>query len=955
MDDDDLPMPVGEMDLPMPAGEMDLPMPVGDVDLPMPAGDLPLPVKDDLPMALSADLPSAVDNLPAPGSNLPAIPEIGLPVAQDNLPAPLEEDTASPPADDDDTDGLEVGVNEALDAALDMLPPPSDSGLEDLAFQPEGAQVKLKPKRSKKLRIALVIVVIIAVAGGVLPEPLGPYGYLMISDTLGRSDHEQTLSATRENSGQALAGDTAAEVAAAISSARAEQAQMDRFAPMAYYTAYLVFMDHLRFGGNIERDAVGKRLLEQVVKPEPGVWEGLANATKLAVEGQLDEAMSRAGAIAEQDSENVDAAVVVAEIELLRGNKEAALVAWGTAVNLEQTPRTEFGLARALLANGQTDAAMTSALKVLKSSANHAGARALRANVLLMNGDDNAEAVKLLEQITSAGPVFDAASTSEKVEAYTLLGTVHLQHGRISEAEKMFAEALSLDPQANAPLIGNGTLFYQSSRYSEALARFEAALRNNPNSVEARIGKLKTLLALERAKESLSLAQEFTKSGLKDARISYWQGRAHEALGDRESAEKGYRQAIELGKTAPIVVVAYVALGSLLAAKGDNESADKVLAEAAKKFPNNARLHQAKGEVALKAGRLGEAIDELATSLKLDESNLSARFTLADACVRSRKLADAQAHLEQLEKADAKYPGLAALWGAIYAERGETDRALAKYNQALKASPDDADLQLRLAATQVRTGQTSEALPLLRAVFRQRPTSAEVNHYLGRALFFEGARIAEALRFLRTATTREPHHAEYHLYVAWAANEGGKLALAEKAIKAMLEIDQGSSDALWQRGILLHKQGSANDALDDLQRAVAINPNRFEAYATMALCHQEQSQWDAAAAAWRTAIEGRDNVAEWHYRLGKIVERNGNRVATAKHMARATQLLEKKKGQLPGWTADAYRLLGESIGDSDRAKAIAAYKMYLKHVPPDATAYRADVRRAILELGGRLR
>ena len=93
---------------------------------------------------------------------------------------------------------------------------------------------------------------------------------------------------------------------------------------------------------------------------------------------------------------------------------------------------------------------------------------------------------------------------------------------------------------------------------------------------------------------------------------------------------------------------------------------------------------------------------------------------------------------------------------------------------------------------------------MLKKVLEKRPDSAEANHYLGRALFLQGGNEqADAMRYLKRAVELDPNRAEYHLYVAWAANNmPAQLGLAKDEIDKALGLDKLLADGYWQRGVL---------------------------------------------------------------------------------------------------------------------------------------------------------
>jgi tetratricopeptide (TPR) repeat protein len=273
------------------------------------------------------------------------------------------------------------------------------------------------------------------------------------------------------------------------------------------------------------------------------------------------------------------------------------------------------------------------------------------------------------------------------------------------------------------------------------------------------------------------------------------------------------------------------------------------------------------------------------------------------------------------------------------------------YADALRKAQNDVDLKLRVGSTQVIAGYATQAEPMLREVLKDRPNSAEANHFLGRALLVRGTNLAEALRFLERAAEIDPHRAEYHLYVGWAANDAGQPGRAEASLTRALELDRELGDAYWQRGVLKQKSGASLDALKDLRLALEKRPSRHEAYATMALCLQDQGSWSEAEEAWRKAIAANDNVAEWHYRLGKIYAARNNRPGSATELEKAVTLSEAPDRSTPPWLFDAHFLLAEAMrAGNNREKAIRSYQRFLELSPRD-NAYRRDAEQALVSLG----
>ncbi|EYF03927.1 tetratricopeptide repeat protein [Chondromyces apiculatus] len=805
-------------------------------------------------------------------------------------------------------------------------------------------------KRPKLRRYLIAVVAATAVAGGALAlaPDIGPFGVNFVSDRLNASAHEATLGEQRARARAELGKDTNTAANKLLADIKVAQRSTPRHRPTAAYASYLAFARALRFGRRSIDEAYGKEMLDQA-RTRPGDLVTLAEAAQDALAGQLPKARLSAQALTARLPDDIDVAVLVGEIELAARDTAKAVEAWKRAVKIDESARTLYGLARAQQAAGDLPSAESSARAAFAASPAHAGSRILLAS-LLSSGGREQEALDLLAKVTDDPEIRGASADPELVEAYTLIGNIHLSRSRMSAAEHAFAAALKLDPQAVRALVGNGELFYRSGRYSEALARFEAATRAEGDNALAKVGAAKTWLAQERMKEAKDSLKKLREERPTDPLVNYWLGRAELALGNKKEAEQAYLDAVKIPENRPEIVDAYVALASLLSGLGRADDAASKLAEATEKFPDLPALHRAKGEVALQTGRYEEARKEFELALGKEE-DLGTRFKLGVTFRRLHLFDDASKTFDQVAAADKDYPGLALERGLLFEETGQSERALEMYADALRKAPDDIDLKLRVGSAQVMAGYPDKAEPILREVLKNRPNSAEANHFLGRALLGRGQNLAEAMRFLERASEIDGNRAEYHLYVGWAANDAGQPGKAELSLRRSLELDQELADAYWQRGVLLQKQGATLDALKDLQIALEKRPSRYEAYATMALCYQDQGDWARAEESWRKAITANGKNSEWHYRLGKIYATRGNRQGAATEMDQAVTIAEQPDHGAPPWLFDAYFLLAESMrATGNKEKAIRGYQRFLELAPRE-NAYRTDAQQALQSLG----
>ncbi|APR83368.1 TPR domain protein [Minicystis rosea] len=967
------PMPAHGSGLPMPAHGGGLPMPVQGSGLPMPAhgGGLPMAAHGGLPMpAMGTGYPMPSDSLPAPmpGGGLPMVhgdvgEEISLGDAPRSRSSAFDDSDRAVPAQMDESAAPmgSVGIDLAGptrttvgdEADLSEL----GSGGHAMALADGDKQrrapreVRAVGKRGNARQVGIAAAVLFMLAGGAmaLVPSIGPFGFNFVKDQINAGSYAAALDGLKKSTSTQLDEDTSGAVGAALDRCKALQPTMPRFAPAKAYCAFIATNRNLRFGNHKEDEAYAKQLLKDGAA-EGGPSATLAQAALDALAGQVAKGRTAAASVAQKAPADLDAAVTLASIELAMKSGTAAVDAWKQAANIKKSARTLYGLARAHAAAGNNKDAVESAQAALKASPKHAGARLLLASLTWNEPGKEESALALLKEVTDQGK---AIGDGELIEAHTLLGRIHLAKSRISAAEQAFGAALKMDPLWVPALVGNAELFYRSGRFSEALSRFEAASKVDDGSVLAKVGMAKTLISLERMKEAKDMLKKLREAQPGEALVTLWLGRADEVLGNKKEAEAEFVEAIKLGANKPEVVDAYVALAHLLSGVGRNDDANARLAEASKKFPDSPALHRAKGEVALQQGRYEQAKNEFEAALGKEE-DLGARFRLGIALRRMRKFEEAGQIFDKVAEIDKDYPGLALERGVLFQETGQSDKALESYRQALQKAPNDVDLKLRVGSTQVIAGQTKEAIKILEEVRKERPNSAEANHFLGRALLLRGTNLAEAMRYLELAMNIDANRAEYMLYVGWAANDLAQPAKAMSVLNKAIDLDHDLGDAYWQRGVLLQKQGANMDALKDLQTALEKRPSRFEAWATIALCYQDLQKWPDAEHAWRQAIAGNEQSPEWHFRLGKLLSAHGVPSTSLPELERSVELAEAGEQTRYPWIYDAHFLLAEAYRPqpANKQKAIDHYKRFLELAPRD-NAYVSEAQKALAGLGVR--
>ncbi|HWA73591.1 MAG TPA: tetratricopeptide repeat protein [Polyangiaceae bacterium] len=936
-----------------------------------PFGEAPLPP----PRSLAPSAPSLSPGAGQSPAFIPAPSDIGNPVIRESN-ASIVRQAGGGTAYGEVNLSFDAGADVSLDA---QLPParPAMPSEEDMEFgevpqerepgaggparaqarpelaeplaPPSSAERRPRVPRAKaKLPVRTLASACVLLVGGAslgfLPQA-GPFGAYWIIDRVKADEYAHLVADSAKKARTRLGSDTAPDAMAAAADVDSARANAPRVRGLSAYAAFLASMRELRFGPEPEVHARSKVLLDEFTgEGEAPPYLELARAARAATEGQLARARQSVTAVLRRTPNDIDALALSGEVELRARNDAAALAAWQALGKLESSARAAFGLSRAHFSAGDSAGAEREAKAALERNPRHAGAKILLARIAAATPGRDADAIAQLEQVAKEP---DRASLEERVNASTLLGDIHIARSRISRAEAAYTEALKINPKAARALIGLGEALYRAGRYSEAQARFEAGAQADPDDVFAKVGVAKSKLMLERLEDAQASLRKLRESHPASLLVTYWYGRVLEAVGDRAGAERVYLEGIAKIKSDPLLVDTYIALALLQNQQGRAEEAQKTLATARERLPASAAIHRALGDVALSQGRYSDAQSELRQAINLDPEDLGARFRLGSALRRDRKFDEALAVFGEVGAVDAEYPGLALERGLLFEASNRTEEALKAYESALAKAPDDPDLMLRVGCGYATAARTKEAEGLLRKVLSLRPTSAETNHCLGRALLAEGSRLADALRMLERAVELDPNRPEFHLYVGWAANEAGNVPKAQRELDQAIALDQSLADAYWQRGVLRQRQGAVRDAVSDLTRALSLRPTRYEAHAALADAYYDLGREPAALAEWQKAVAAQPDNATWHFRYGKLLVDNHMNDAARAELTLALSLAEKKpRGER--WIWEAHHRMARAIGQ--RPDAIPHWEAFLRLGPLDSP-YRAEAKTALEQLG----
>jgi Tfp pilus assembly protein PilF len=176
------------------------------------------------------------------------------------------------------------------------------------------------------------------------------------------------------------------------------------------------------------------------------------------------------------------------------------------------------------------------------------------------------------------------------------------------------------------------------------------------------------------------------------------------------------------------------------------------------------------------------------------------------------------------------------------------------YEEALQYAPNDPDLLLKLGMYQLGAGNRDEAIRLLEHCVRVAPKDGDAQFYMAQAYHLNGATDL-ALRAIRESARLEPGNADILQKRGEYMLGGGKDTDALDWLTRAQKADAKQPGIDYDLGAASYKLMDLAGAEKSLERAVAGQPNDFNALALLGTVQIHLAQWDAASANLQRALD----------------------------------------------------------------------------------------------------
>ncbi len=192
--------------------------------------------------------------------------------------------------------------------------------------------------------------------------------------------------------------------------------------------------------------------------------------------------------------------------------------------------------------------------------------------------------------------------------------------------------------------------------------------------------------------------------------------------------------------------------------------------------------------------------------------------------------------------------------GNVYGMKGDTANALALFERALKVEPKFADTHANIGNVMLARHQVDAAIAQFREASEIAPNNSDYHNNLGKALGIKGDD-AGAIAEYRKAVELQPGDETAHFNLGNRLLKTGNDAEAAVHFRTAVELDPNDTGARNNLGRALLLAGDAEGALQCFAATTALPPDPLMQWASIGQGFQAQNRWAEAVACFQQAAK----------------------------------------------------------------------------------------------------
>jgi len=288
---------------------------------------------------------------------------------------------------------------------------------------------------------------------------------------------------------------------------------------------------------------------------------------------------------------------------------------------------------------------------------------------------------------------------------------------------------------------------------------------------------------------------------------------------------------------------------------GRIDSSRKLFEQAISLFPDQAFLHHNYANLLHQLGDFDAVLQAEHRAIALGATGADPYLTLAKAHESLGDLQAASSANQEALRREADHPTALLNLGAIAAQQGQLDAAETYTRRALSGSPDLAKAHYNLGKVLFQQGRVQEACAAWQKAIQLNPADVEPWFDLALALLEIGQvqQLEQPLRSLLKRTSDADSRARLCITLSAVLRDQGCFTQALQCAREAVALAPQRADAFEALGSLLQASGSLDEAEQCLRQALQLEPTRYLAMGQ--LVQQLRGRCDASLAQQLIAVD----------------------------------------------------------------------------------------------------
>lgn len=409
--------------------------------------------------------------------------------------------------------------------------------------------------------------------------------------------------------------------------------------------------------------------------------------------------------------------------------------------------------------------------------------------------------------------------------------------------------AIAAAPKDARQWMTRGSARHGMNDAAGALADYGRAIALDADFGDARVARAGLLMDLNRDQEAWKDLEALRRQAAQDPRGAYLRALYHGRRNETEKVAAALADVVKVTEAIPADLLQrrpqYLLLAGLANhGLGQAEKARSYLRQFVLAEPRHVGARKLLASMLLAERDYAGALDMLQPAYKAGASDSTLLSLLASANLGLNRRATAAELLEQAA-ASATDPQTSASIGLTMLGTGQTEEALALLRKAVAGDPEQVQAATALAMLEMRQGNARAGIATARQLTRERPKDPIAHNLLGAALGAAGD-LKEARTAYGKALELDPGFVTAHLNLAKLDLGEGKPEQARNRLAALLPQYPKHGSLLYELARAEWLLGQRDSALQRMEKLRTLEPRNFRAASELVDRYLETRAFDKA-------------------------------------------------------------------------------------------------------------